>query len=85
MSKSSTPARYIREQIFCVETQGQFGDLLGVTQETISRYETGALRLNVQAQDRIRKLAAERGIDWDNNWFYDIPQQPKSRREGRAA
>lgn len=73
MERLSTPAKFIRERIFGISTQEEFADMLGCAQATISRYETGELRLSRDAQDAIRLAARERGLRWDNNWFFDIP------------
>jgi len=75
MTEFSTPARFIRKRIFCVRTQSQFAELLGYTQETISKFETGSERLSAEAQERIRNLAQAKKIAWDNNWFFEIPKQ----------
>jgi transcriptional regulator with XRE-family HTH domain len=69
-----TPARFIREQVFGVETQREWAKMLGYRQPTISRYETGQ-PLSSKAQDRIRRLARKRRIEWDNNWFFEIPEE----------
>lgn len=82
MTAAMTPARYIRERVFGIKTQAAFAELLGYEQATISRFETG-LRLSAEAQERIRALARARGIAWDNNWFWSVPDDsggaPRSR------
>lgn len=64
------PALHIREKIFGFRTQQEFADALGYEQATISRWESGEIEMSRKAMDRIRDLAAQRGIRWDNNWFF---------------
>lgn len=68
-----TPAAYIRISIFGVQSQEDFGRLLGYSQAHVCRWE-GGMPISRPAQERIRALAAERGIAWDNNWFFEVPQ-----------
>lgn len=74
MTDACTPARFIREKIFRFGTQREFAEALGYEQATISRFESG-LAFSSVAQLRIRKLAAERGIRWNNNWFFEVPSK----------
>jgi hypothetical protein len=69
-----TPARFIRECVFGMPTQKAFGDLLGYPQPVISRFESGVRPLTREAQDRIRSAAKRRRIEWDNNWFFEVPR-----------
>lgn len=69
-----TPARFIREHVFGVDTQDAFAALLGYRQATISRFETGEQPLSTKAQERIRQLARRRKVTWDNNWFFEVPK-----------
>lgn len=84
MSEQLTPARYIREHIFEVATQWEFAAMLGYEQATISRFETGTCPFSSGAQRKIRDLAAKRGIDWDNNWFFDVPNSPRPCKVNRT-
>lgn len=77
-----TPARYIREHVFGCLTQIEFAEALGYEQATISRFENGQ-RLSAEAQERIRVLAATRGVAWDNNWFFDLPADAPPTMERR--
>jgi transcriptional regulator with XRE-family HTH domain len=72
-----TPARYIRERIFQFKTQAEFGRHLGYSQATISRFESG-YPLTAEAQRRIRTLAAQLRVMWDNNLFFEIPEDCQS-------
>jgi len=73
-SDHMTPCRYIREHVFGVPTQTEFGKMLGYTQATISRFETGCARFSLEAMGKIRKLADDRGIDLDHRWFFEVPE-----------
>ena len=77
--KTLTPARYIRLHVFGIETQTEFARLLGYEQPQMSRFENGA-PFSSEAQSRIRRLATERGIDWDNNWFFEVPENKAPER-----
>lgn len=68
-----TPAKFIRKHVFGFKTQEAFGEALGYEQAHISRFENG-LQFSSEAQTRIRELAASRNIDWDNNWFFEVPK-----------
>jgi len=70
-----TPARYIRLHVFGVPTQTEFARLLGYEQPHVSRLERGA-PFSSEAQTRIRRLAEQRGVPWDNNWFFEVPECP---------
>jgi transcriptional regulator with XRE-family HTH domain len=73
MSTKKATAQFIREDVFGVKTQKAFGELLGYDQATISRFESGARRLNVEAQHRIRAAAKKRRINWNDTWFFEAP------------
>lgn len=79
MKPRKTPAQYIREDVFGIETQKEFGDLLGYGQGGISRFESGARRITVEFQFRVRAAAKQRQIKWDDNWFFDVPTAPERR------
>lgn len=70
-----TPAVYIREHVFGFRTQEEFAAALNYEQPQISRWENGA-PFSSKAQERIQALARERGIAWDNNWFFEVSQKP---------
>jgi transcriptional regulator with XRE-family HTH domain len=82
MSNAMTPARFIRKSVFGIQTQEEFASLLDYEQATISRFENG-VPFSSEAQRRIRMLAEMRKIDWDNNWFFEVPCSDHSN--GRAA
>lgn len=73
MSQHGSPARYIREVVFGISSQEAFACLLGVSQAQVSRWETGVNGMSRRVQTRIRELARERGIAWDDSWFFEPP------------
>lgn len=60
--------RYIRKEIF-EATQVEFAALIGVTQASVSRWERD-VSPSLDDMRKIRLAAAERGIDWDDRWFF---------------
>lgn len=79
-----TPARYIREKVFGCATQQEFADLLDINQSTVSRWETGLHLIDRAAQEKIRAVAKERAIGWDNNWFFEVPIKRGRPKIGRV-
>jgi transcriptional regulator with XRE-family HTH domain len=63
--------RHIRREIFQV-TQSEFAALVGVTQATVSRWETGVAP-SLDDMQAIRLAAAERKIEWSDEWFFAVP------------
>lgn len=63
--------RYIRREIFKV-TQAGFAALAGVTQASVSRWEAGGAP-TLDEMQAIRKAAADRGIEWNDAWFFEAP------------
>lgn len=62
---------YIRKRVFQL-TQAEFAALAGVQQSTVSRWENGVAP-SLDEMQAIRLAAAERGIAWDDSWFFDPP------------
>lgn len=65
--------KYIRTNIFHV-SQAEFAALAGVAQATVSRWENG-LSPSLDEMRKIRDAAKERGIDWDDRWFFEVPAE----------
>ncbi|MGX9120300.1 helix-turn-helix domain-containing protein [Mesorhizobium sp. BHbsci] len=61
--------RYIRREIFKA-TQAEFAALAGVTQASVSRWETGGAP-TLDEMQAIRKAAADRQIEWNDAWFFE--------------
>ena len=68
----ASPCQFIREHVFGIETQQKFAELLDCSQPKISRYENG-IPISTRMQQLIRDKAKEKGITWDNNWFFEVP------------
>jgi DNA-binding transcriptional regulator YiaG len=52
-------------------SQAAFAAALGVSQSAVSRWETGETELSLSEMNKIRDLAAARGIAWNNDWFFE--------------
>ena len=75
MFVAMSPATFIRRHVFRCETQAAFAELIGVTQATVSRWESEG-RISRSGQDRIRAKAAELAIKWMDGWFFSAPPEP---------
>ena len=65
---------HIRLQVLKIP-QWKLAEITNTTQATVSRWETGELHPDRQQMDAIRHTAFERGIEWDDRWFFEIPNQ----------
>lgn len=63
------PIRHIRKEILKV-SQAELATLTGVTQATVSRWESGELEPDRKDMKVIRDTAIERGAQWDDNLFW---------------
>lgn len=59
----------IRKNVFKV-TQSEFSVVAGVTQATVSRWENGVAP-SLDEMRAIREAAANRGIAWDDSFFFE--------------
>jgi transcriptional regulator with XRE-family HTH domain len=66
------PLIRIRTQVFDA-SQSEMAAIAGVSQATISRWETGAGAPDLAALDRIRGEAIRRNLDWNDRWFFEAP------------
>lgn len=64
---------HIRKNVFRV-TQSEFAALAGVTQPTVSRWENGVAP-SLEEMQSIRRAATDRGIDWDDRLFFEVPEE----------
>ncbi|MCL2452080.1 MAG: helix-turn-helix domain-containing protein [Alphaproteobacteria bacterium] len=63
---------HIRKFIFGL-TQIEFSVVAGVSQGTVSRWETGELLPSLEEMSRIRAEAKVRSLAWDDSWFFELP------------
>jgi transcriptional regulator with XRE-family HTH domain len=63
-----TIMRTVRERLGLRQTE--MAAVAGVSQATISRWETGSLEPNRQELERIRGEALRRGVEWDDALFF---------------
>ena len=64
---------HIRKRVFRVN-QADFTAIAGVTQPTVSRWESGSGEfLTLEQMARIRAAAADRNIKWKDTWFFEVP------------
>lgn len=73
--------RTIRLHIFKIG-QAEMAGIAGVSQATVSRWETGELEPGREQMAAIRAAAAERTSIWRDEWFFDASSIPQ---EGAAA
>lgn len=68
--REPNPIERIRKTIFDVN-QAQFGEIAGTTQASVSRWENGQQEPSLGEMDRIRAAAVDRGLRWDDRWFFE--------------
>jgi len=66
--------RRIRQEIFGIN-QAEMASIADVSQGTVSKWESGLANPSLDEMARIRAVAAERQIAWDDSWFFEIPQE----------
>jgi predicted transcriptional regulator len=66
------PLKHIRKNLFDI-SQTAFGEIAGVTQATVSRWEAGELEPSRDEMSKIRDEAAKRGLQWDDRLFFEAP------------
>lgn len=66
------PIAHIRSQVFKL-SQAAFAEVAGVKQPTVSRWERGEFEPNRDDLERIRRAALDRGLPWDDSWFFEVP------------
>lgn len=65
---------YIRRHVFRIK-QTELAEIAGVPQSVICRWERDRLQPRLPALRRIRSAAIERGLDWDDRWFFEAPEK----------
>lgn len=68
------PIEHIRRSIFKLP-QHAFAKIAGVTQPTVSRWETYQWEPNRDELSRIRSAAINCGKSWNDKWFFEIPNK----------
>ena len=72
-----TPMLFIRRRVFQA-TQAAMADIACVSQGTVSKWERGELSPNSTELQRIRAAAQNRGHQWDDSWFFEVPNAEAS-------
>lgn len=67
-----SPIRTIRTKLFRL-SQVEFARLIGRTQASVSRWESGGPFTN-EDMAAIRKAAFDRGIEWSDRIFFEIEE-----------
>jgi transcriptional regulator with XRE-family HTH domain len=63
---------FIRTKIFKLK-QAPFAEIACVSQPTVSRWEQGECvgsEPNREEMERIRNAAIDRGLEWNDSWFF---------------
>ncbi|UYN98384.1 MAG: hypothetical protein KIT02_10440 [Devosia sp.] len=68
-----TPIRFIRTRLFHL-SQSDFATLIGRTQASVSRWESGGPFTN-EDMAAIREAATSRSIGWDDRYFFEQPAE----------
>lgn len=66
------PMLYIRKHVFGV-IQDEMGEIAGVSQPTVSKWENGEASPDLGELARIRDEAARRRLPWNDQWFFEAP------------
>lgn len=69
-----TPIEHIRTRVFRT-TQAVFAEIAGTTQASVSRWESGVQTPGQTEMASIRAEAAQRGLAWDDRWFFELPEK----------
>lgn len=67
------PIEHVRKNVLEI-SQTTMAAIAGVTQATVSRWENGELEPGRGELKRIRQAVADRGAQWDDRWFFELPQ-----------
>jgi len=66
--------RHIRKTVLDL-SQAEIAVIAEVSQGTVSKWENGELNPNMDEMARIRTAAIERGLPWDDSWFFETPSE----------
>lgn len=70
------PIRFIRTRLFRL-SQSEFAILIGRTQASVSRWESGGPFTN-EDMAAIRLAAGQRAIEWSDRYFFELPEGAQS-------
>jgi transcriptional regulator with XRE-family HTH domain len=76
--------QHIREKVMGLK-QKPFAEIAGVSQATVSRWETGELEPDRDNMERIRSAAIERGLELDYASFFKAPPNDDAAPQAEAA
>ena len=67
--------RHIRTKVFKVK-QAEFARIAGANQSAVSRWEAENSKFEPgrDEMENIRVAARERGLEWDDRWFFEVPE-----------
>ena len=66
------PMEHIRRNVLGV-TQSELAEIAKVNQGTVSRWENGDAEPRREELERIRNAVLAKGLPWDSDWFFHIP------------
>jgi transcriptional regulator with XRE-family HTH domain len=69
------PIQHIRKNVLGV-SQADLAKVAGVSQGTVSKWENGELKPDLDELGRIRDEAHRRGLEWNDGWFFEGPKPP---------
>ena len=67
---------FIRKTVFKM-TQVKFAEVLETSQANVSRWERGVFDPGQEDMRRIRKHALENGLEWNDAWFFEVPEKER--------
>lgn len=65
---------HIRKKVLKV-SQRELAAISGVTQTTVSRWESGTLEPSRDEMLKIRDEARRRRVKWNDRWFFETPSE----------
>lgn len=78
------PIEHIRKVIFDL-SQAAFAEIAGTTQASVSRWESGVQDPDLEEMARIRVAAHVRGLNWNDQWFFESPPRKSEQPEPTPA